>query len=539
VAYNRRLVQVSMIVLLVALLMFIFITPVTAVDCELPPYIHSNYQDHESSRLVIQYIEGTLYKWLECEITAGSFSIYMLEPEKRYLSEYETEQLFKASRNWIIQYENTRSNSEPASPSIASYPAVENIIDYHLPAGNKQLELNYMVDNRNAVSGSTAVTYPYYNSGFLTVDFNNNYMRGSGFMITPYVVLTNAHNVYSSSLGGWYTKITFSPGQYETIYPNAEKPYGTLSPVLAETNENYIYYEDNNERIDAVKYDYAALFFEETFMDITTFVPLEFNSNPTEVSLIGYPGVVKDANTLGMWEADGVLIDQDSHRLFYDAYSSGGSSGGPVLTHDAQSDSYRVVAIHSFASPGNFSGGPHLNDYNRDIIEGWMRWSPETTSDTILSLTLNKTSLTLDEGGKEALIATIEPQDSAGIELRWSSSNTAAATVDANGMVSALAGGNAIITVKTIDGGKAATCTVTVISNSGEIGLPGDYPSGDVNNDGVINVQDVTLVLQHVLKLNELDESALISADLNGDGEVNVIDVTLLMQFSLGLITVF
>jgi uncharacterized protein YjdB len=111
--------------------------------------------------------------------------------------------------------------------------------------------------------------------------------------------------------------------------------------------------------------------------------------------------------------------------------------------------------------------------------------------------------------------------------------------VDANGMVSALAGGNAIITVKTIDGGKAATCTVTVISKSGEIGLPGDYPSGDVNNDGVINVQDVTLVLQHVLKLNELDESALISADLNGDGEVNVIDVTLLMQFSLGLITVF
>jgi V8-like Glu-specific endopeptidase len=538
-ANNRRLMQVVIKALLVALFLAPFITPVTAFDGEPPSYSRSDCPDNATSRLVVQYIEGSLYKWLECETPDGSLSIYMIEPEKKYLSKYEMVRLLKASREWMVQYENAVTNSEPTDHAIASYPAVDKIIDYHIPAGNKQLELNVMVDNRTAVSSSTTVTYPYYNSGFLTVDFNSDYMRGSGFMITPYVVLTNAHNVYSRSLGGWYTKITFSPGQYETVYPNAVKPYGTLSPSMAETNESYIYYEDNNDRNNAVRYDYAALFFEETYTGISTFVPLEFNSIPTDVSLISYPGIVRDANTLGIWRADGVLTNYDSHCLFYSAYSSGGSSGGPVLTYDEMSDSYRVVAIHSFASPGNFSGGPHLNDLNRDIIEEWMRWSPETTSDTILSLTLNKNSLTLDEGGKEALIATIEPQDSAGAELRWSSSNKAVAIVDANGMVSALTGGNTIITVKTTDGSKSATCTVTVLSESGEIGIPGYYPAGDINDDGVINVQDVALTLQHVLKLNKLDGSALISADVNGDGEVNVIDVTLIMQLSLGLITVF
>jgi V8-like Glu-specific endopeptidase len=526
-------------VLFAALLLLGLVTPVTTAPDEIPAYNQAGCPDHEASRLVIQYIKGTLYKWLECDRPDGAVSLYMLEPEERHLSESEVVQLYEASRQWLVQYEQTRINSEPADPAIASYPAVENRVDYQGPAVSDQLVLNVMVDNRTAVSGSTAATYPYYNSGFLTVDFNSDYMRGSGFMVTPYVVLTNAHNVYSGSLGGWYTKITFSPGQYETVYPSAVKPFGTISPVNAETNESYINLEDNNKRNDAIKYDYAALFFEETFTGITTFVPLEFNRIPTTVSVIGYPGIVRDANTLGMWKAEGVLINSDSHCLFYDAYTSGGSSGSPVITYNEQSDSYRVVAIHSFASPGNFSGGPHFNDLNRAIIEEWMRWSPNTTSGSIISLKLNKNSLTLDEGGKEALIVSIEPPDSAGAELRWSSSNKAVATVDANGMVTALAGGKAVITVKTADGSKSATCTVTVISESGEIGIPGYYPAGDINDDGVINVQDVALALQHVLMLSELKDGALVSADVNGDGEVNVIDVTLIMQFSLGLITVF
>ncbi len=62
---------------------------------------------------------------------------------------------------------------------------------------------------------------------------------------------------------------------------------------------------------------------------------------------------------------------------------------------------------------------------------------------------------------------------------------------------------------------------------------------GDVNDDGKINVQDVVLVMKHVLELEELTEAQQAVADVNGDGKINVQDVTLIMQHSLGLIDDF
>jgi hypothetical protein len=62
---------------------------------------------------------------------------------------------------------------------------------------------------------------------------------------------------------------------------------------------------------------------------------------------------------------------------------------------------------------------------------------------------------------------------------------------------------------------------------------------GDINDDGEINVQDVVLVMKHVLDLDELTTAQKAVADVNGDGNINVQDVTLIMQYSLGLIDEF
>jgi len=486
--------------------------------------------------IVMQVIDGRFHKWLEYENSCGSTGIYMLEPESGFLTAAESALLFDASRRWISGYRGMLTSSSPAGPSTASdYKTVDIIINF--PSSNYVLQ--GMVDNRTAVSGTRASSYPNFNSGFLTVDFNNDYMRGSGFLVTPYVVLTNAHNIYSADFGGWFSEITFSPGQYETVWPNFVAPFGTKKPVLAETNQNYILHENNSARDQSIKYDYAALFFEEPFSGIDTFVPLEFNFTPTDVIVTGYPGVVKDANTMGMWRAEGKLINQDSHCLYYDAYTSGGSSGSPVLSYNSQSDSYRVVAVHSFASPGNFSGGPHLNNLNKETIEKWLQWQPDTPPEPTVMLSLNKSAVTLEIGDKEALIVTTNPATSNNIELNWSSSNENTARVDANGMVTAIAGGRATIRVETADGSSSANCEVTVKTGAGELDDPSIYRIGDINEDGIINVQDVVLAMQHVLMIEELAEEQAAMADANGDGEINVVDVTLLMQFALGLINTF
>lgn len=73
---------------------------------------------------------------------------------------------------------------------------------------------------------------------------------------------------------------------------------------------------------------------------------------------------------------------------------------------------------------------------------------------------LNKTTLTLEEGKTEKLLATVSPDNSTDT-LTWDSSKKANATVDTEGNVTAVAEGSSIITVTTTSG-KAAKCTVTV-----------------------------------------------------------------------------
>ena len=84
------------------------------------------------------------------------------------------------------------------------------------------------------------------------------------------------------------------------------------------------------------------------------------------------------------------------------------------------------------------------------------------TSVAVTGVTLNKTELTLETGGSETLTATVAPADATNKKVTWKSSDAAVATVDTNGKVTAVKAGEATITVTTEDGGKTATCKVTV-----------------------------------------------------------------------------
>ena len=85
-------------------------------------------------------------------------------------------------------------------------------------------------------------------------------------------------------------------------------------------------------------------------------------------------------------------------------------------------------------------------------------WTPKT----VTGVSLDKTTLTLSKGSNATLKATINPSDAATKTVSWTSSNTSVASVNSSGQVTAVSAGTATITVKTVDGGKTATCTVTV-----------------------------------------------------------------------------
>ncbi len=85
----------------------------------------------------------------------------------------------------------------------------------------------------------------------------------------------------------------------------------------------------------------------------------------------------------------------------------------------------------------------------------------------VTGVSLNKTSLTLDQGATSTLTATVTPSNATNKAVTWSSSNSSIATVDSNGKITAKKGGTAIITVTTSDGGYKANCSVTVKAKHG------------------------------------------------------------------------
>ena len=84
---------------------------------------------------------------------------------------------------------------------------------------------------------------------------------------------------------------------------------------------------------------------------------------------------------------------------------------------------------------------------------------------SVTGVSLNKSSLTLYEKESETLVATVTPSNATNKSVTWSSSNSSVASVNSNGKVTALAAGSTVITVTTNDGGKKATCSVTVKSD--------------------------------------------------------------------------
>ena len=120
--------------------------------------------------------------------------------------------------------------------------------------------------------------------------------------------------------------------------------------------------------------------------------------------------------------------------------------------------------------------------------------------------------LTLKENSSTALGVRIYPENATEKKVTWSSSAPSVAKVDANGWITAISSGVAVITAE-VDG-VSATCTVTVIPDGFEGGI-----LGDLNYDGKVNARDKALLTSYI----KAGESPAI-ADLNGDGKVNARD---------------
>lgn len=78
------------------------------------------------------------------------------------------------------------------------------------------------------------------------------------------------------------------------------------------------------------------------------------------------------------------------------------------------------------------------------------------------SVSLPLQNLSIEVGTTYSLTGTVNPSSATNTSLLYTSSNPSVATIDGNGKVTALAVGTTTITARSVDGGKTATCNVTV-----------------------------------------------------------------------------
>ena len=199
--------------------------------------------------------------------------------------------------------------------------------------------------------------------------------------------------------------------------------------------------------------DYAAGLYQVSFSNENgesgkVDVPA-FKTKPIKVT-----GVTLDKSTLSLEEGDtGNLVATVAPSTATDKTVTYSSSDEEVAT---VTNAGKVTAVKA----GNADITVTTKDGNKTA-----KCALTVTAKQIpvTGVTLDKSTLSLEVGATETLNATVAPSNASYKAVRFTSSDDAIATVDDDGLVTAVKAGTADITVETLaDGSKTAKCTLTV-----------------------------------------------------------------------------
>ena len=127
-------------------------------------------------------------------------------------------------------------------------------------------------------------------------------------------------------------------------------------------------------------------------------------------------------------------------------------------------DGIAKVTIDNLTADTDYAAGLYQVSFSNENGESGKVDVPafKTKPINVTGVTLDKSTLSLEEGATGNLVATVAPSTASDKTVTFASSDVAIATVDNTGKVTAVKAGNADITVTTKDGSKTAKCTLTV-----------------------------------------------------------------------------
>jgi V8-like Glu-specific endopeptidase len=165
-------------------------------------------------------------------------------------------------------------------------------------------------------------------------------LRGSAILIDPHFALSAAHNLFNRAHfggDGYATSAEITPG---FAYPKA-----SLGPRRISTTFRC---HDVFTREGKLAFDIALIYCPEPFTNTKVFATLEDATTAAHVGsavrIAGYPK--PSASDLGMYQLKTMIENHQDGRLYYQAATRPGQSGGPVFA--SGDDALRVVGVHTY-----------------------------------------------------------------------------------------------------------------------------------------------------------------------------------------------
>ena len=470
--------------------------------------------------------DGSSNLVLVCDDNTGSYTS----------SPHMSCRVFTASNQAIYTYDDN-TNFNPSSPSASSYNALLSVKNQLIvtkePISTEPVSITVSANPTNGGSVTGAGTYDIGSSVTLTATANTgytftNWTKNGGVVSTS---ATYSFNASATNSGAYVANFTLN-SYTVSIAPNPIEG-GTVAFASKEGGEE-------------LTYD-----FEDGWQGWTTFQGSTTSPN-SWMHNTEYPTSNNNFSTgYGYNNSDGFMLSE--------SYISGSSSGaGQAVTPD----NYLVSPQVRLGGSISFYAGARNTSYCAEKFSVMVSTTDNTNADSFT--TVGTWTLSLSEAGYNSTPYTVDlsaysgmgyiairhfdcydqwflavdnitivegtiDDGSASGTFNYGTSCTVTATPNANyHFVNWTENGTAVST--------EASYTFTVTSGRDLVAnFSAQQPSivGDINEDGVISIDDVSVLLSHVLGNTSLTGQSLINADVNGDGVISIDDVSTLLNMSM------
>lgn len=387
----------------------------------------------------------------------------------------------------VLVYETAAAGGYIKNPSVTVNWTKDAAYDVTFTETNG-VAATITVNGNNVTDGTSLVngTYDFTATAAGYKDYTGQFTVDGGALNVEFTMTAKAQwsytvNAYDASGNVLSTLVEDGKGleneDVTYVYPEFYLQGTTLLSVAQKKTNPYF---GNTVKLDADGKEFKVTYDGDAVTDVVFYKEAETIEGFTSLNSNNAP--IRCSNGLGgnVEEGDDVLLTTlpaGKYTIFGQVWGTTGLTAGVKVKateegaedtnlwtletpgYLAQSTSDEFLLTKETALYVYTTGG----DSKRMLDLVYIKKTGEAPIVEVTEITLSETEKVLTEGETFTLTATVNPADATNPAIEWSSSDVAVATVDENGVVTAVAEGEATITATSVaDPAKFASCKVVV-----------------------------------------------------------------------------